>query len=67
MKRIRMNQAVNWGDGLVASPREMIDRGLATARRREATSYTCAETLVERPNGDAVKVSDFVPTGRAKP
>jgi hypothetical protein len=39
--RVKMDQRVRWDDGTVATPREMLDRGLAIVRevpRFQATS-----------------------------
>ena len=31
--KVKMNQLVRWSDGTVASPREMLDKGLAEIRK----------------------------------
>jgi hypothetical protein len=33
--RVKMNQPVRWSDGTIATPREMLDRGLAEVRTVE--------------------------------
>lgn len=32
MAKVKMTNPVNWGNGTIASPREMLDRGLAEVR-----------------------------------
>lgn len=58
--KIKMDRLVNWGNGIIKTPREMVDDGKAIIREYSNFMGKRRAVLVETSFGYSVEVSGYV-------
>lgn len=58
--KVKMNRLVNWGNGIVKTPRQMVNEGLAIIREYPNFEGKRRAVLIETPFGYSVEVSGYV-------
>lgn len=60
--RYKMSHPINWGNGMIATPREMLDRGLAEVRVAEKFGRKLRRAVFVDLKGEmiGVEVSGYV-------